>query len=298
MLQLGDIMIMTTETVAILPIIKALAQSIIFASGTQNISDTWYQQFFTTNPQQQILINTYAPAHKELSQFTQDELGAWASRSYEELNDILTSKEFDIRLAPFSPDGFGVVSILDIKTEWQHAGSPTTILCPDNETTYHGVAISKGYKVFSSANHEHPIAQLCTQSGDVIFLTKATKQQSGFELLQTVQNIKSNLKEIDEYNGKLIFPKACVNHQPDVSWLKGMSFDIYTIDQAKQQTKFNLNETGAEVKSAVAIGLMECAYGIKKDFIIDQPYIAWWERDGVSIPVVAALVAQDSWQQQ
>jgi hypothetical protein len=292
-------MIMTTETIAVLPIIKALAQSIIFASSTQNLSDTWYQQFLTTNTQQQILLNTYAPAYKELSQLTDIELGAWASRNHEELNDILASKEFDIRLAPFDPHGFGVISILDIKTEWLHAGSPTTIVCPDNGETYNGVAISKGYKVFSSAHHEHPIAQLCTQSGDTIYLTKAAHQQSGFELLNTIQNIKENLKEIYDYNGNLIFPKACVNHQPDVSWLQGMTmtFDDYTINQAKQQTKFNLDETGAEIKSAVAIGWAECAYPAN-NLIIDQPYIAWWERDGVSVPVIVALIAQDSWQKK
>lgn len=287
---------MTTETVALLPIIKALAQSIIFASGTQNISDTWYQQFFTTNHQQHTLINTYAPAHKELSHFTQNELGAWASRSYEELNNILASKDFDIRLEPFDR-GFGVVSILDIKTEWLHAGTPTTILCPDNGQTYDGVEISKGYKVFSSANHEHPIAQLCTQSGDIIYLTKATEQQSGFELLDTVNTIKRDLTESYDYNGKLIFPKACIDHQPDVSWLLGMGFDTYSIEQAKQQTKFTLDETGAEVKSAVAIALME-SICCSNNLVIDQPYIVWWERKGVSIPVVVALVAQDSWQQE
>jgi hypothetical protein len=286
---------MTTETVAILPIIKALAQSIIFASGTHNISDTWYQQFLTTNNQQQTLLNRYAPAHKELSQFTPEELGAWASKNHEELNTILASKDFDIRLAPLDAGGFGVVSILDITTEWQHAGLPTTIVCPDNETTYNAVAMSKGYKVFSSANHEHPIAQLYTQSGDVIYLTKATEQLSGFELLNTINNIKENLPETNDYYGKLIFPKACVNHQPDVSWLEGLTFDIYNIDQAQQQTKFNLDETGAEVKSAVAIGFAECSCG-GNTLIIDQPYIAWWERNGVSVPVVAALIAQDSWQ--
>ncbi len=286
-------MIMTTETVALLPIIKALAQSIIFASGTQNISDTWYQQFLTTNQQQHTLINTYAPAHKELSHFTQDELGAWASKNYQELNDILASKEFDIRLTPF--DGFGVVSILDIKTEWLHAGSPTTISCPDNGQTYNGVEIAKGYKVFSSANHEHPIAQLHTQSGDTIYLTKATEQQSGFELLDTIQTIKRDLTANNDYDGKLIFPKACVDHQPDVSWLLGMEFDIYTLEQAKQQTKFTLDETGAEVKSAVAIGWTESVC-YSNNLVIDQPYIVWWERKDVSIPVVVALVAQDSWQ--
>lgn len=288
---------MITETVAILPIIKALTQAALFISGTQNVSDTWYQQFFTYNDKQHVLMNHYAPQHHDLSHFTHTELGAWASRSHVELNDILESKGFDIRLAPFV-DGFGVVSILDVKTKWQQAGSATTIFCPETEQTYHGVAIPKGYKVFASANHEYPIAQIATQSGDTVFLTKATQQVSGFELLNTVKTIKANLTEISDYNGDLIFPKASVNHQPDVSWLIGMQLNDYTIEQAKQQTKINLNETGAEVKSAVAIGFSECMYRATTDLIIDQPYLIWWERENVSIPVVAALIAQDSWQIQ
>jgi hypothetical protein len=248
------------------------------------------------NVQQQTFINSYASAYKELSQFTETELGAWASRSHEELNDILASKDFNIRLEPFN-GGFGVVSILDITTKWQHAGSPTTVFCPDDAQIYDGVAMTKGFKTFSSTNHTHPIAQLSTQSGDIIYLTKAIEQQGGFGLLNTINKIKENFTEISGYDGKLIFPKACVDHQPDVSWLKGMKFDDYTLEQAKQQTKFTLDETGAEVKSAVAIGWAECSCG-GNDLVIDQPYIAWWERKDVSIPVVAALIAQDSWQKE
>ena len=114
-------MIMTTETVAVLPIIKALAQSIIFAFSTPNLPDTWYQQFITTNNQQQTLINTYAPAYKELSHFTHNELNAWASRNHEELNAILASKDFNIRLESFE-GGFGVVSI---SVSYTHLTLPT-----------------------------------------------------------------------------------------------------------------------------------------------------------------------------
>jgi hypothetical protein len=31
---------------------------------------------------------------------------------------------------------------------------------------------------------------------------------------------------------------------------------------------------------------------------ITRPYIIWWEKKGVAIPVVAAIVAHDSWQEE
>lgn len=298
----GKNMMMTTETIAILPMIKALAQATLFASGTQTLPDTWHQEFMTKNDKQQTLMRTYAPTHKELSWFSQEELGAWASTNNVELNDILKSKNFDIQLEPFT-DGFGMVSILDMKTQWRRPGSPTTIFCPNTKDTYQGVEMKKGFSVYESPNHVHPIAKLYTKSGDTIFLTEATEQKSNFELLNTIQRIKADLQDITFYfaSGVLQFPKAAVNHQPDVSWIEEMGIDTYSkysIKKAKQQTKFNLDEIGAEVKSAFACITEEQSGCERQDLIINKPYIAWRERENVSIPVVAALIAHDSWQKK
>jgi hypothetical protein len=285
---------MKTTTVSVLPMMKALGQAVLFMTNTQQLPENWHQEYKPINKQQEVLMQQYASQHKDLSKFTQEELGAWASKNHEDLNKILESKDFQIRLEKFDPRGFGMLSILDMKTQWKQKGEKHMVIRP-GDGFYKGAKITgkDTYSVFESKNHAHPIAALHTKSGDTVYLTEATEQKDGFELLDLIRKIKSDLKEVRGYAG-VTFPIADVDHKADVSWLKNMGLaDDYFIDQAMQQTKFKLDQEGAKVKSTFAASVSKC---LPEYVEIKNPYIAWWEKKGVAIPVVAAIVAFDSWQ--
>jgi serine protease inhibitor len=94
-----------------------------------------------------------------------------------------------------------------------------------------------------------------------------------------------------------------LNETVDIGWLKEMLTvdeigDSWKISQALQQTKFKMNETGAHVKSAVAIGVMRCvSFGRPPELhlVIDKPFLLWIAREGTSLPIFAAYLDEDVW---
>jgi hypothetical protein len=283
-----------THTITLWPIIKALLQAAVFVSNGTNISNNWYTQWQTTNEKQQQFVQKYLAQHTDIATFKPDELKAWASKDYQELNAILAKEHFAIQLQPFPKNGFGVVAILDVMMEWQSPGTAKKILTKDN-TMYAGVEMERGFTVLISDKHAHPIIRLETKSGDSAWLTIADKPRKDFDLLKYIDTIKKNLRPDESYQS-VIFPKIDLDQQPDITWLLRMSYAGYFIAQTLQQTKLKMNEFGAHVQSAAAIAMMRSMPPTdKKTLVIDKPFICWIEKPGVSIPIFAGYLDVDVW---
>ena len=284
-----------TQTITLWPIIKALLQAALFLSpGTETPPKNWYKQWQTTNETQQLFVHDYLAQHTDITKFKPDELKAWASKDYQELNDILAKEHFAIRLEPFPNNGFGMVAILDVMMEWSSPGTSKKITTKDN-SIYAGVEIERGLNVFTSDKHAHPIACIQTKSGDMVWFTIADKPRNNFDLLQHIDTITKNIQEDDQYQS-VMFPKIDLDQQPDITWLLKMSYAGYFIAQAKQQTKLKMNEFGAHVKSAAAIAMMRSMPpSHKKVLMIDQPFFCWIEKSGITIPIFAGYLDVDVW---
>jgi len=284
-----------TQTITLWPIIKALLQAALFLSNNPNTPpDNWNTQWHTTNETQQLFVQNYLSQHKDIAKFKPDELKAWASKNYQELNDILTKEHFSIQLEPFPTNGFGMVAILDVMMEWQSPGTSKKITTKDN-SIYAGVEIERGFNVLTSDKHAHPIACIKTKSGDMVWVTIADKPRKDFDLLNYINSIKKSIQQDDQYQS-VMFPKIDLDQQPDITWLLKMSYAGYFIAQAKQQTKLKMNEFGAHVKSAAAIAMMRSMPpSNKKTLVIDQPFFCWIEKPDVSIPVFAGYLDTDVW---
>lgn len=288
-----------TQTITLWPIIKALLQAALFLSnGTPNTTtppENWNTQWHTINETQQLFVKNYLSHYKDVTKFKPDELKAWASKDYQELNAILTKEHFAIQLDPFPTDSFGVVAILDVMMEWRSPGTSKNITVKNSQTSYSGAHIERGFTVFTAKNHAHPIACLETKSGDKVWFTIADKPRSNFDLLNYLDAIKNNVQQDDNYQS-VIFPKIDLDQQPDITWLLKMSYAGYFIAQAKQQTKLKMNEFGAHVKSAAAIAMMRSMPpSNKKTLVIDQPFFCWIEKPDVNIPIFAGYLDTDVW---
>ena len=87
------------------------------------------------------------------------------------------------------------------------------------------------------------------------------------------------------------------------SWLIGMRTTMgeghqeAVISQALQQTKFKMNQLGARVKSAVAIGISKTSASIEilEPIIINKPFFLWIERPGLSFPLMYAYIDEANW---
>jgi hypothetical protein len=191
---------------------------------------------------------------------------------------------------------------------WAAEGAVTQVRGKRTFAIYPAVSMHEnagGFSLFTSAAHTEPIMQIQTKSGDLVCMTSAElgasekSMKRNLSLLEKIKTIAISEKTVCyDYNG-VIFPMVDLDQEVDISWLKGMLVtpDFY-IAQALQQTKFKMNEKGAHVKSAVALGL-ECTACPEKSMrlplVIDTPFYLWIERPGVTDPIFAAYVTEENW---
>jgi hypothetical protein len=93
-----------------------------------------------------------------------------------------------------------------------------------------------------------------------------------------------------------IVPMVDIDQEVDISWLVGMRMsDSMKISQARQQTKFQMNEKGAKVQSAATICIEKCFR--PKEFKICDSFYLCIVRPGMKTPVFAAYIDKDSWKE-
>lgn len=215
------------------------------------------------------------------------ELESIASFNAAEINHWLAERKFDIKLDPFPRHGFGTACMLDVVVQWLVTGEARPINLATGQQVP-GVFLKEGLSFFTSP--AGPGARISTKSGDIVSIMRFDNKQ-GLKGLDLALFIKTwHSQHINDYSG-LYFPMVDLDQQPDISWLlemetTGKDGHPYIIWQAKQQTKFRMNEVGARVKSAVAIGVMRgiSVHRPKPPLIVDGPFLIWIERPGLSHP--------------
>ena len=227
-----------------------------------------------------------------------DEIKTKVSKKADVLNKFLKDNGFSIQLDPFDPDGFGVVSILDVLVKWIKEGIVTDVEC--DGTKYPAVRLNEGVSVHKSPNHNYPVAKINTKGGkDFVCMTILDEQKADFELVDLAIEISKSLVQDSSY-GSVVFPMINLNQEVDISWLLGMTIldekgKNFFISQAKQQTKLRMNQHGARVESAVAIGMRKGCAVAKKELVIDKPFLIWIEREGLQKPLFVGHLQTNCW---
>jgi len=161
---------------------------------------------------------------------------------------------------------------------------------------------------YTLSYYPNTIVQIATKSGDAVSLTVAEKPLAGFELLDKVETlrfklptglIRNKMRIASDFN-KVVFPMVNLDHEVDISWLKGMKATDsqnfpWKIVQALQQTKVKMNEKGAKVESAVALDVKCLGAMLEEELVIDKPFFMWVERPGMKRPLFAGYMAPDCW---
>ncbi len=247
----------------------------------------------------QFLEGYYAVARGEIRDLP--ELESIASPDEKVINQFLAERGFNIQLDPLDgPPAFGVASVFKLLLEWNRPGSVTAI----RDEAYPAVRIKSAVDFYTSSAAEHPIAAITAKNGDVVYMTSFSLPESprskGFDMLTLVWHIKASLQEIRDFDA-VVFPMIDYNEVVDISWAVNLKTEgvsgPWEISQALQQTKFRMNEIGAKVESAVAIGVrfMHCVGDVKPDLVIDRPFLLWIERKGLSHPLFVAHFCEPDW---
>ncbi len=281
----------------------------------------------TSDQQKAFLVDYFKASRREVSSIS--DIESIASLNCSDVNDFLVKRGFSIQLQPFAPGGFGVASVLDVKLKWLHGGNFLSLQCPqyrecptEKTTVYPAVQLpmhyrdkvdSRAFKVWSDQKGEYVYELRTKDSKTKAFLSVAPSSVSTvvgtLELLKYVQSLaRDKFAAVIDYNvGKdfddvaLVFPMVDLNQEVDLGWICELATTDgkWKVDQALGQNKLRINETGARAQSAVAMSMKAVSIGpiIENMFVIDQPYLFWIERDGLSFPLFAAYLAKDCWKE-
>lgn len=232
------------------------------------------------------------------------EIESLASWDAKEINNFLARRKFGIRVPePFPPLHFGTASVLDLLVEWINEGSVGTVKTdPPEGRLFPGVRLWKGVSILRSKNHEKPIAHLETKTGDRVFITEFRHPKEGLDLVRQAEELTARTSIVRDYEG-VLFPMVDLDQCVDISWMGGLSTTADTdapaiIASALQQTKLRMNELGARVESAVATMVMGCtpiAREPKPPLLINEPFLIWFTRPGLSKPLFVGHIAEEDW---
>lgn len=278
------------------PIVSALWMAIGFVGS--NTVDT----LIPVNETQQQFIDKYVVKQDSLLAFNSWELRSCASTDIPYLNNVLKKEGYAIQLQE-KPEGvFGVVSMLDIKVQWQNEGECTELTGQDG-TVYPAVCIDRqdgNVRWDFKVAHNNPIISLKTKTDDIICMTVIDEQGDEASMLDLIERINAcqQYKKVMLSYDQFIFPMIAFDQVVKLDWLCGLQVgnaDRY-IDQAVQQTKLHMDEKGAHAQSACALFVAECLGApVPSIFVIDKPFLLWIMRPDVQEPIFAAYLPYDCW---
>ncbi len=281
-----------TSTRVIHPIISAL----IAAESELGEGRKWSP----TNDRQRELIRIFEESRAQTAGIP--EIESLSSSSHQLINEFLRERGFSIALQPFAPGDFGVASVLSLALEWLERGVEVPVFDLQGRR-YPGVKIKgKGVEFFANPEHDHPIVALKTKTGDEVLLTVAGSPVPipQAALADFAKAITSHLGHYPGHIEEVCFPMVDLDQLVDISWLLGLSTTDesgmpWRINEALQQTKFRMNEVGAKVESAVAVGMRYTSFRPNMPYVIDQPFVAIVRRPSLKEPIFVGYIDTDVW---
>ncbi len=265
------------------------------------------KQWHAANPQQARILNL-AEHVEELAKVTG--LDALASTSYVDLNSFLTDRRFEPMIQPFDPSlSLGVVSVLDKLVQWLRGPGQIVDIYTERgekkgfELPRDGVNI---YEVTLSPGSY--LLELLTKSDDTLWLfVHEDLSLEGLDMVKLAFDVMSLPRQISgtryfgastpQFAGAQV-PMLDFSVKPDLDWLLGAEAETerhhYTIDQAGQQLKMRMDETGARVKVATyAVATLRGGSPKPRIFKVDRPFYGWWTQKGLEHLPMAVFFA--SW---
>lgn len=255
----------------------------------------------STNAAQHVFLRDHYTACSDLDMIP--EIDSIAGREAAVINAWLAARGYSIALDPFRPTEVGAAAALKLRETWNNAGTETTLVAPGQPKAQYPAAhfAEEAVRHFVVPRHEHPVARLEAENGDLAYLTMFHDEgpATPFHLINVVMEMRQALRETREY-GTLTFPMSDLDVETPLSWLLRMwTYDQegeYTfISQAKQQSRLKLNHLGALMESAVAVGAMRGVARVKTPHVINRPFLYWCMRPGVRLPVFVAHITPESW---
>lgn len=260
---------------------------------------------------QKYFLETLYPHAASLDRFREEELSSCVSDDVETVNEYLRTHEFSIQLSQGMKDSVYLACKFKVDFAWGFEEAKKTTLKRENEETeYPAVSINDSdfFQAFTvNDDHHEDIFKIPgKQPGEFLYITQAptgfkpNDSYADLHIMNAVTKISQQLKNPDQHKKitciqSVMFPMVDLDDETTLPWMLNMRSEQWFIAEAKQQTKFQLNEKGASVFSGfAATKTYRCK---KEDAVIDKPFLVWIERDGVELPIFAAYCDESCWKE-
>jgi len=226
------------------------------------------------------------------------EIESCGSTSAEELNAFAVRRGLAVFFGPFGSSDAGAVSVLDLLITWTAPGQPTRIITRDRRRFPAVWLPASQVKFRRAASHPAPIAVIGTLSGDVVYLTPLAS--AGSDLVALARRLTDDSSTGGRFAG-LVFPMVDLTLEHDLDVGVGLNTRAadgrpVQIVAARQQSSLKMNEHGARAEAVVSmIASLGMAPAPPPDFVIDQPFLVWVQRPGLSAPLFVAHVTREAW---
>lgn len=250
--------------------------------------------------QRDFLERFYTPCREEIP--TIKEIKSIAHIDVEVVNNWLKEHDFAIQLDPFDENGFGAAAMLDLLGLWLVKGKQTQIAVDDG-TKYPGVRMDTGFTFNTVGGSSDLVVALETGDQDVVYMMMNEKVPAGFEMVSYVEEIMQNMTPVQRDYNAVAFPMIDLDEEGTLEWLLQLQllipqdrFPFYFIQQALQQTKLKMNQEGYRIKSVAAMAMvLGAAPSESPPYFINQPFLMWITRPGLSRPLFVAYLNTDVW---
>ncbi len=278
-----------SHTAAIFPILLALKK--FNENGTKFVGNNLQQEWLLSLMEEAMKIN-----------FDKNQIKAFISDNPKELNCILKENNVDLRVDEFQ-EGMAVVSLMDLVGNWFVTPARESKV-EYEEKAYNAFIIEEG------ANYlENTTLMIETiQKGEneiVVFIEKTEVERTGIELYKYIYKRSIELNYRKKESCTAIVPFVNIKEKPDINFLVGMKSKNgdSVISQALQENLITLDHNGMHAQSATFI--LQSFGGNDCEIIINSPFNIWFaykdfykNKEEKYFPLMAAYIAQDSWQEK
>jgi hypothetical protein len=242
-----------------------------------------------------------------LNKFSDAEFTSLVSANFDELNQLLTHRGFDIQLnkPTINEKSLGVVSILDVLIRWKRRGEESEPISYKG-TNYPAFKLTrcKDARIYNLDGYPNPLIALDTDGDDTVYITIPDQPYSGFNLLNYTIGMVSGKNSPDYTYDSIVIPEVNLDELGDISYLLGMTpltiKTEYVVTQALQQNKLAMNKDGVSAQSAVAIAMREMTsccpeYYVPKIYTVDKSFVIAIFRKDSAIPYFTAYITPEFW---
>jgi hypothetical protein len=220
---------------------------------------------------------------------------SFASRDVNEVNAFLKRKGMTIQLPKLQTRQIAAAAVLDAQLTWKAQGRERDLKVGTRR--YPGFLLEERTVGFRRVQgHKHPVIEICTATGDKVFVTAWDKAvPTAFELSKTAARMTRQARP-DRNHGYIgvHLPKVDLKVQSRLTWLEGLKAgDGTSLGRVLTQTMLKMDHNGLRAKTATAVSW---ARKIGDPYRMEKSFLLWIvPAKATTYPVFAVHVPTTAW---